>query len=153
MTRLLLLAFLASATLTFTACDNTPEEVVEAITPNVKASIDGASFETNIAIGVNAIVSVGITATKGNQVIVLNTPSIDVGVYTIDGATTNGTYTPNVTDSLNGIYAGYEGVIEITDVNSAGTQIQGNFNFKCINAVTLDTISITNGELNNIPIK
>lgn len=139
-------------TLLWGGCESTPEEIIESITPNVKAQIDGQAFETNVAVGASAI-AVAITATKNEEVIVLTIPSVDAGIYSIDGITTNATYTPNITDSLNALYAGFEGQIEITDVNSLGSQVQGNFHFKCVNAITLDTISVTNGQLNNIPIR
>lgn len=139
--------------LVLTSCNDTPEDIVEAITPNVKATINTNSFETNVAAGINTVATVVITATQGNEVIVLTIPSTATGVYEIDAITTNASYTPNINDSLNAIYVGYQGQVEITDVNTIGTQVQGNFNFKCVNAVTLDTITVSAGELNNIPIK
>lgn len=135
----------------FGSCEKSTEELIEEITPEVTAMVDGNSFSTEVAAGVSTTVLV-ITATKDKEAIVLTLPSRDKGVYPIDVFTTNASYLP-VLDSLASGYIAYDGEVEITDINTLRTQIQGTFSFKAANAATLDTLSVTNGILKNIPVK
>ncbi|MGB0391481.1 MAG: DUF6252 family protein [Salibacteraceae bacterium] len=133
------------------SCDKTTDEIIEDITPAVTASVDGNPFSTEIAAGLHTTLLL-ITATKDKESIVLSLPAKDVGVYPVDILTTNASYLP-VLDSLNSAYIAYEGQIEITSINTLRTQIQGKFYFKAANPNTLDTLSVTDGILKNIPIK
>lgn len=133
------------------SCDKTTEEIIEDITPNVTANIGGNQWTTDIAGGINTTVLL-ITAVKNKESVVLSLPGKDKGVYPIDLISTNASYLP-VLDSLASAYVAYDGVVEITSINTLRTQIQGTFSFKAANAGTLDTITVSGGILKNIPIK
>lgn len=142
---------ISAFTILFSAsCEKTKEEVIADITPSVSANINGTAWSTNIAAGVSGLTYI-ITATADSQAIILTVPEKAVGTYTVDGISTAASFVPSV-DSASNAYFAYSGTIEISNLNFTNTQFNGTFNFKAINS-QLDTISVTDGILKNIPTR
>lgn len=141
----------AFAFLGIQGCEKDTDEIIEDVTPKVTCEINGLNWETEVAGGLTSTVF-AITASKDKEAVILSIPSKDVGVYPIDIISSNAVYSP-IIDSLSTTYVAYSGEIEITSINTLRTQVQGTFYFSAANATTLDTISIANGILKNIPAK
>ena len=140
----------AALILSLSNCGKTEDEIIEDITPVMTAKVDGETWSTKIAAGVNSTLFI-ISGTKDKELITLKIPTKAIGVYPIDGLNNFAFYTPE-SDSISDSYIAYKGTIDLKSMNTIRTQVNGTFEFTAVNANS-DTIYISEGIFKNIPTK
>lgn len=114
------------------------------------ANINGTAWEANVFGAVKNGSQYNITASNGNEALVITIPGTTVGTYNINPADTSLDallYTPNINTPSN-YYLSSQGVVDLTKVSSG--KLTGTFNVWARNSVTsTDSIQIT-GQFSNI---
>ena len=158
----LLLTLLAG--LFLTSCgdssdDDGPGDVLEGISGQVTATIDGESFTSFLALGADDEAGSGFTATSADySITIVFTQTLTAGTYTI---VTNSEEDPDdVIVSLtrfqgNGAFqtfTGTTGSVTLTSVNTTSQTISGTFSFTAtsIGQAESSTLSVTNGTFTNV---
>lgn len=114
------------------------------------ASINNSAWEASVFGAVKNGNQYVITATKGNESIVITVPGTTAGTYNINPTDTTLDallYTPDY-NNTNNYYLSTQGVVDLTKVNSG--KLTGTFNVWAKNSITSsDSIPIT-GQFSNI---
>ena len=142
--------FLMGGLLFNSSCKKTEEAIVDAIKPEISASIDGTAFKTTT---INVIKNNGkytVSAVKGNESILMTITDVTVGKYPFD-LTNNSAIYSNGTGVENQYIAGTNGELEITAVIKDVKEFEGTFHFVGVNS-KVETKAITNGIIINANI-
>tara|TARA_R110002050_G_scaffold141251_1_gene266269 strand:- start:22666 stop:23127 length:462 start_codon:yes stop_codon:yes gene_type:complete len=145
------LTFFLLGSLLFTeSCKKDTTETPATNTKGISVSIDGTNWKTTTVTTTNSGTHFIISGIKANESVIISLVDLAVGTYPIDVSTNTAIFT-NGNDFMTDIYSAISGEVEITSVNSTGTEFDGKFNFITINA-SKETKTFTSGTLTQITI-
>jgi len=138
-----------------TACSKDDvEDAVASVTGTMSAKIDGNDWSSSGPAAVfsnGAIAATGLAS--GDQSIVVSSSAIATGTYSFNPLTPpigGGLYRLKINDSTTHEYVAYNGSFIITEIKTADKRMSGTFSFDAVHVPTLDTVSVTAGEMTNI---
>jgi len=143
----LLAFFLIGGLLFNSSCKKAEETIVDAIKPEMSASIDGTSWKSSTIVVVKNNGKYTVTGTRDNVSIIMTITDVKVGKYPFDITNNSAIYSTgsNIGDQF---IAGTGGELEITAVIKDGKEFEGKFNFVGINSGAT-VKSITGGTIIN----
>lgn len=101
--------------------------------------------------GTDLFISSSNTRSREDIGFIVNTQGLPVqkGIYNINSDRYYvGFYSRNATSQNFSTGNGYEGTVEIKNINHIDRSIQGSFNFKALNPNTQEVVTITEGQFN-----
>ena len=130
-----------------TSCEKATEKLLEKLTPEFSADVDGTTWKTKDVFALKSDSGFSITAAEDTVMFMFFIKEFKNGKYDISNSTeAAATYT--IGDSPD-IHIGLSGEIEVIEAEDNGVNFDIKFHFMAVNIVG-DTVYITNGEGKNI---